>query len=476
MSLQNIKTFFLLICLIAVSCKPQKHNSNHSEVNIDGALMAIELAETIRKGQPIDSAQWKTLFDTEGYKSYLCSGNEAFRKSMIIDAFHSAFDPANQAQLDSILAVPVEFNKNAQRNLLIQNFAKWNGNFEEVNEFVRSTNFEQALVKANELTKTFLPKDAEALQIELFPVQLIAMDPDAYVNGCGLVMDLHIAANMGEEEFIKTIAHEYHHNYRQRTAVSYLEPAMLELDRLHREGIADLIDKEEPPLKEMMGSQALVKYYNEAYSNTPDLLKEFDSLTVAYLENKLDPISYSDKISGFFSFGGHPNGYYMAILVKEIHGLQPLIDSYSDPAAFLLLYNETASQIDGEYKFSKEFIEFVTEQQKIAEQQTRFSDEVYKVNFRVKAPKNTDAVFITGNQSVLGEWDPGRVELKRQKDGLYEVKLSLKSPAEFKFTRGSWDTEGFVKGQLRGPNTRLGFANDTLVSYEIEAWNDFQAN
>ena len=472
MSLKLSKLLFLFAGLIIAACQPKKENSVTAEFNIDGALLAMNLAEGIEKGQPIDNLQWEQLFETEGYNSYLCSGNENFKKNMIKDAFYLVFDPSKQQQLDSVLALPIEFNENTQRNLLIHNFSKWKNDFKLVNDFIRSTDFSDVLMEAHTLTKSFLPEEIKTESVELFPVQIIAMDPDAYVTGCGLVMDLNIAATMGKEELVKTIAHEYHHNYRQQVARSFQEPAMLEIDRLHREGLADLIDKEEPPISNMMGSEFMIEYYNADYSDTPKKLKEFESLTVAYLEEKLEPSDFSEKISGFFSFGGHPNGYYMTLLIRQVFGIQPLIDSFADPATFLLLYNEAAAQIEAEHVFSQTFMDFVKEQKKIAETKPEYSDESFRVTIRVNTPDNTNEVYIAGNQSELGDWDPGKSKLNQINDNQYEISISLKSPAEFKFTRGTWDTEGYVKGQLRGPNTRLGFATDTLVTYEIDAWID----
>lgn len=70
----------------------------------------------------------------------------------------------------------------------------------------------------------------------------------------------------------------------------------------------------------------------------------------------------------------------------------------------------------------------------------------YEVKIRVKVPKSDDTIYIAGNQIGLGSWDPGRVKMKRLSDYERELSLKLRSPAQFKFTRGSWDAEAEVVG------------------------------
>jgi hypothetical protein len=70
----------------------------------------------------------------------------------------------------------------------------------------------------------------------------------------------------------------------------------------------------------------------------------------------------------------------------------------------------------------------------------------YEVKIRVKVPKSDDTIYIAGDQIGLGSWDPGRVKMKRLSDYERELSLKLRSPAQFKFTRGSWDAEAEVVG------------------------------
>jgi len=100
------------------------------------------------------------------------------------------------------------------------------------------------------------------------------------------------------------------------------------------------------------------------------------------------------------------------------------------------------------------------------------SDVPYNITFKVKVPNVNDEVFIVGDQDNLGSWNPGQVKMNKTSDLERSITLSLKSPIEFKFTRGSWETEGFIKGKTRGPNQRFATDKDSELSFEIESWKD----
>ena len=60
-------------------------------------------------------------------------------------------------------------------------------------------------------------------------------------------------------------------------------------------------------------------------------------------------------------------------------------------------------------------------------------------SIKVSVPDTTDEVYIVGNQDALGNWEPDKIKMKKISDREREIELKLTFPAEFKFTRGSWD-------------------------------------
>lgn len=99
-------------------------------------------------------------------------------------------------------------------------------------------------------------------------------------------------------------------------------------------------------------------------------------------------------------------------------------------------------------------------------QEGELSKEEYEVTIKAKITDRNDMVYITGNQTNLGNWNPNRVEMKKISDLEREIVLKLQSPAQFKFTKGSWDTELLVEGTYNNitikPETKKEFA------FEIE--------
>ena len=78
-------------------------------------------------------------------------------------------------------------------------------------------------------------------------------------------------------------------------------------------------------------------------------------------------------------------------------------------------------------------------------QQKMLSDETYEIIIRTKVPNKSDEIYITGNQDVLGNWQPNAIKMTKVSDFNREIKLQLRSPAEFKFTKGSWESEATVE-------------------------------
>lgn len=81
-----------------------------------------------------------------------------------------------------------------------------------------------------------------------------------------------------------------------------------------------------------------------------------------------------------------------------------------------------------------------------SKQASELSAEKYKVTIRLKVTNKDDVVYITGNQPNLGDWNPNKVEMKKTAELEREIVLELQSPAQFKFTNGSWDTELGIVG------------------------------
>lgn len=100
------------------------------------------------------------------------------------------------------------------------------------------------------------------------------------------------------------------------------------------------------------------------------------------------------------------------------------------------------------------------------------SKETYKVHIELKTLRAGDEVFITGNQSVLGNWNPNKIKMKRISDYVRAIDLDLHYPALFKFTRGSWQTQGFLENNSSYGNLRIESPDRHNYKFVMDSWSD----
>ena len=89
---------------------------------------------------------------------------------------------------------------------------------------------------------------------------------------------------------------------------------------------------------------------------------------------------------------------------------------------------------------------------------------MYEVKIKVKVNDKNDIIYITGNQPNLGDWNPNNIEMKKASDYERSIVLKVQSPAQFKFTKGSWDTELQV----------IGTYNNVTIKPEIKKEFEFE--
>ena len=105
-------------------------------------------------------------------------------------------------------------------------------------------------------------------------------------------------------------------------------------------------------------------------------------------------------------------------------------------------------------------------------QQNELSGRFFPVTIRVKVPGKNDEVYITGNQANLANWDPGKIKMEGKPGFEREITLQLQSPAQLKFTRGTWETEAVVKGNPQLENITIKPEKQQDEFFEIIDWVD----
>ncbi|MCI2228525.1 esterase [Polaribacter sp. MSW13] len=101
-------------------------------------------------------------------------------------------------------------------------------------------------------------------------------------------------------------------------------------------------------------------------------------------------------------------------------------------------------------------------------QEKELSKEEYKVTIKIKVLNKNDTIYITGNQNNLGNWNPKKIKMERISDFEREIKLNLKSPAQFKITKGNWNSEAQIKGTYKAITIKP--EKQSKFEFEIESY------
>ena len=100
----------------------------------------------------------------------------------------------------------------------------------------------------------------------------------------------------------------------------------------------------------------------------------------------------------------------------------------------------------------------------------------YKIIFVVQAAgvADTEFVFISGNDDLLGGWDPGLVKLEKVNDSTWSRAFWFRQGRnlEFKFTKGSWDYEAMNKDGFIPANNSLKVTSDTSLIFQVTKWRN----
>ncbi|WP_396197351.1 alpha/beta hydrolase-fold protein, partial [Flavobacterium sp.] len=94
------------------------------------------------------------------------------------------------------------------------------------------------------------------------------------------------------------------------------------------------------------------------------------------------------------------------------------------------------------------------------------------ITFKVQVPNAIDEVYITGNQEILGNWNPSKIKMNRISDFEREISLPLTFPIELKFTRGNWESEAIIKSNGETSNLLIENSSKKTYIYKVRYWID----
>ena len=127
------------------------------------------------------------------------------------------------------------------------------------------------------------------------------------------------------------------------------------------------------------------------------------------------------------------------------------------------------------YKSFKDFVpELLTVLDETSVEKVRkklnLPNEKYEVTLTVTIPENSGDVYITGNQTSIGSWNPQKIKLDKTNETTRQITFKTYPDLRFKFTRGSWETEGIIDGIEEGKDVSLSLNKNTTLKYTIKNW------
>lgn len=304
-----------------------------------------------------DEAIWRKMESTPGYAVLLES---EFRVEGFREPFRLAFMPSKQQELENALQEN-RFRYMAHYTGWVKNSI---GKFENIRE---------------KMSAIFNPCEISDISMQYLPpmgcitpppvaVVIFALDARGYEP---IVLDMSTLDVFGEESWTLLLAHEFHHYYRNQLVMqNTANPNPVEaevfwaLNQLHLEGVADQINM--PYLLENEPSDATLGKLKEKYEmlleEAPAQLAKFDTIILSIASgDQVEPSELKREIRGALPMAGHPAGYHMANVIKNVFGKERLIAHVADPFAFLDDYQkalENQKKVPGHH-FSKDSIEWV---------------------------------------------------------------------------------------------------------------------
>lgn len=242
----------------------------------------------------------------------------------------------------------------------------------EIDAFVDSVCKTDFMVPAQEATAKLMPQGTDFEPAT--PLVFLVFGPDAYGEASAIVVDAAFVHQMAVDDFQLLVAHELHHVVNDRISTLHSldaddpqQPLLRAFEQLQYEGIADCIDKQKFPItspfpKSSSFGEVYAKYverYNEAWQATPQTLRTLDEAIRALPTEPDELRKAAEEFRQSILFGGHPNGFYMACLIRKELGHERLVATVVNSFDFLRAYQEAAAQAEGEFQFSPEAMEYL---------------------------------------------------------------------------------------------------------------------
>jgi len=324
----------LLLCIFAPGCSTVAPPVDHSAL-LDGAAAERfwELQDQIATGEWVGDNSWDAMFATPAYQ-WQASDEEA--RDNIRLRMRTAFVP------DRSFIEKSAYHAQGYTKIRWQHFMLIRDQRADLELYYQQLHDGDIIREALTLVQEYLPPNTVQLESWTMPVRLLFFGPDAFAGEDAIYVDL-LHAMERDDEFVLLLAHEFHHEYYAQLTPFAAPDADAEffwlmhaMQRLHQEGVADLIDKRNFPLKSQKGlSRAYIANFNQYYRDARRTLKQFDDALLAMSRADGDRSELARNAWKLLHYGAHPEGFYMADVIRKAQGRAALLEDIGNPFAFI---------------------------------------------------------------------------------------------------------------------------------------------
>lgn len=278
------------------------------------------VTDQLANGQVVS---WDALFETSGYRAL--AGE--FPPPALRSRFELVFAPDGTAEAQG----------QAQRDWLVAHYLRVRAERPAIQAFVAGLDAPALFGEAMRLASAWLPPgDAAppAVALAIFDADARSYDP--------VVVDAAFARDLGTDNLVLLLAHEFHHWYRSRAgAVLSAGDLAWVLDQIQAEGIADLINVPawlgEPGLPAGVWPGWAARYRGHL-AEAPAFLTEMDRILQQMARSPESAAAEAQRLRAMLPMSGHPIGYHMAGRIVAAGLRDALTATCADPVAFFRLY------------------------------------------------------------------------------------------------------------------------------------------
>jgi len=322
------------VCAAAAGQQAPAESRQPALVDLSGVERFLEITAILEQDRQPTPEQWDRLFATPGYAVLLA---REFSRETFVQRFSLAFMPSKAAELES--QMKREAGYQAQ---FLPHYLKAKVMRREIEQRVAELRTQAFTDEAVAMARTWLP-DAHVGGTPLVAVVVFKDDARGYDP---VVFD--ILYKRDRAEFLETVAHEFHHWYRNRLAPDLLRDhdTLWVIEQTHLEGMADLINVPSWMKRPPDTLDASQKRYLDAYARSAEIVRRMDDLFANMHDAPARRRDLGAALMATVPQSGHPTGFFMAETIAAELGKAALVATVSNPFAFYRAYDTAARKGD----------------------------------------------------------------------------------------------------------------------------------